>query len=411
MAPLRPPSTGGGFLGGPSAIFDAAARTADAVSGGGPNPNDLVRKYKNVLPYLAIVKKAAQNAGIPAEFQAGVLAQENGGWARWNAEAVSSAGAAGIAQFMPGTWAGKWNPYRNKPRTDPSYAIPAQAIFLKTLLRQNNNNMAAAAKTYYAGSPNATQAPPGAPTPDQYAAGVRRYTEEIGRDGLFKKKSGFGIPGPVDDWITDLVGGAGDIIGEAGDAVGSVGSLIQTLLDPKAFGTVFGKGMAFLLKTAGAGVWHYIVAPPWHWTQRAVVYYYEDIISTDRGNNPKNYFGYAGVVTIIFWSTGYAILWARADERKLATSPRDSMLGRTLRAVEGTSVRRKLKSPEKVEEATKKKPEPSVSKVQVQETRKVSVSRRRPVTVRSATNAASTSHAPEAADETEGGEVVAAPHA
>ena len=69
------------------------AETAAAVE---PVPA-FVGRYNG--PYLALAQAAAQRHGIPADLFARLVQQESG----WNANAVSSKGAIGLAQLMPAT--------------------------------------------------------------------------------------------------------------------------------------------------------------------------------------------------------------------------------------------------------------------------------------------------------------------
>ncbi|MEP1767514.1 MAG: lytic transglycosylase domain-containing protein [Sulfitobacter sp.] len=75
-----------------------------------------VKKYKGRYkgPYLAMARAAADKHGIPQDLFLRLVHQES----RWNAKAVSHAGAIGLAQLMPGTAAFL--------RVDPT--IPAQNL-------------------------------------------------------------------------------------------------------------------------------------------------------------------------------------------------------------------------------------------------------------------------------------------
>ncbi|MDO8875915.1 MAG: lytic transglycosylase domain-containing protein [Pseudolabrys sp.] len=86
--------------------------------------------------------KSAQINDLPAPFFIRLLFQES----RFNPSVVSSAGAQGIAQFMPNTAIGMGldNPF------DPAQAIPASARLLNTLVRQFGN-LGLAAAAYNAG--------------------------------------------------------------------------------------------------------------------------------------------------------------------------------------------------------------------------------------------------------------------
>lgn len=86
--------------------------------------------------------KSAQINNLPAPFFIRLLFQES----RFNPGVVSSAGAQGIAQFMPDTASdmGVENPF------DPAQAIPASARLLNSLLQQFGN-LGLAAAAYNAG--------------------------------------------------------------------------------------------------------------------------------------------------------------------------------------------------------------------------------------------------------------------
>jgi hypothetical protein len=88
------------------------------------------------------VKAAAEDNDIPIGFFARLLWQES----RFRAEEISSAGAQGIAQFMPQTAVemGLRDPF------DPLQAIPASAKFLRKLHNQFGN-LGLAAAAYNAG--------------------------------------------------------------------------------------------------------------------------------------------------------------------------------------------------------------------------------------------------------------------
>ena len=73
-----------------------------------------------------LVEEAAKTAGLPASVAAAQLKQES----NWNPNAGSSAGAQGLAQFMPETWA----QYGNGGNvTDPEDAIPAYGRYMADL--------------------------------------------------------------------------------------------------------------------------------------------------------------------------------------------------------------------------------------------------------------------------------------
>jgi hypothetical protein len=88
------------------------------------------------------LREAAEASGIPVPFFARLLWQES----RFRSNEVSSAGAQGVAQFMPETAAevGLDDPF------DPVKALPASAKFLRKL-RDDFGNLGLAAAAYNAG--------------------------------------------------------------------------------------------------------------------------------------------------------------------------------------------------------------------------------------------------------------------
>jgi hypothetical protein len=56
-----------------------------------------------------------------------------------------------MAQFMPSTWAGPWNPRRLASPFEPAAAIAAQARLMHNLLAQTGGDVAAALAAYNAG--------------------------------------------------------------------------------------------------------------------------------------------------------------------------------------------------------------------------------------------------------------------
>ena len=76
--------------------------------------------------WAPLVEDAARTAGLPVSVVAAQLAQESG----WNPDATSPAGAQGIAQFMPATWATYGN---GGDPFDPDDAIPAYGRYMAAL--------------------------------------------------------------------------------------------------------------------------------------------------------------------------------------------------------------------------------------------------------------------------------------
>ena len=121
------------------AVRNERPTTADAAVHAAASAND---ESAPPNPICEAVKSAAEEHDIPIGFLARLLWQES----RFRAEEVSSAGAQGIAQFMPQTAVemGLRNPF------DPLQAIPASARFLRKLYDQFGN-LGLAAAAYNAG--------------------------------------------------------------------------------------------------------------------------------------------------------------------------------------------------------------------------------------------------------------------
>jgi hypothetical protein len=120
----------------------------------GPNYEPVVLPLKTLRPFFKPVvyrsseeicgtlTRAAQKNDLPVHFLIRLLYQESS----FRAEAISSAGALGIAQFMPETASDRRldNPF------DPVQAIPASARLLRDLYRKFGN-LGLAAAAYNAG--------------------------------------------------------------------------------------------------------------------------------------------------------------------------------------------------------------------------------------------------------------------
>ncbi|MDP1906935.1 MAG: lytic transglycosylase domain-containing protein, partial [Hyphomicrobium sp.] len=115
--------------------------------------------------------KSAEINNLPAPFFIRLLFQES----RFDPGVISSAGAQGIAQFMPDTASdmGVENPF------DPALAIPASARLLNSLVRQFGNlGLAAAA----------------------YNAGPKRIQDWLGSKGKGK------LPDETQDYVKSITG-------------------------------------------------------------------------------------------------------------------------------------------------------------------------------------------------------------
>lgn len=98
------------------------------------------------VQYQAMVNQAALDSGVPVNVVIAQINLESG----FNPTARSSAGAEGIAQFLPSTFAsyGTGSPY------NPADAFKAYAAFMKHLLAEFNGNLRDALAAYNAGPGN-----------------------------------------------------------------------------------------------------------------------------------------------------------------------------------------------------------------------------------------------------------------
>lgn len=98
-------------------------------------------------PLRALIARAARTEQLPPALIAAQLEAESG----FDASAHSPSGAEGIAQFMPATWAGSWNPQRARSPFEPGPAIAAQARLMHVLLERAGGDVATALAAYNAG--------------------------------------------------------------------------------------------------------------------------------------------------------------------------------------------------------------------------------------------------------------------
>ena len=96
--------------------------------------------------YQQDVTNAAKATGLPADVVAAQIDYESS----FNPNAVSSAGAEGIAQFEPGTWSsyGTGSPF------DPTAAFAAYAKYMEELLKEEGGSVRKALAAYNAGPGN-----------------------------------------------------------------------------------------------------------------------------------------------------------------------------------------------------------------------------------------------------------------
>jgi soluble lytic murein transglycosylase-like protein len=144
-----------------------------------------------------LILAAAARERLPPAVLAAQMRAESG----FSPTAVSRVGAQGIAQFMPATWAGSWNPWRGASPFDPAAAIPAQARYLRRLLDAVGGDLAHALAAYNAGLAGSAGGPAAWP------AETRAYVATILRGAGLAAAGGVGA-GSTAAGRVPVVGGA-----------------------------------------------------------------------------------------------------------------------------------------------------------------------------------------------------------
>lgn len=118
------------FAGGPLLAIGAMALVTDMETAAQvcSAPDDAGTGQTPLIPngWGPLVEEAAEEAGLPVSIAAAQLEQESG----WDPTATSSAGAQGLAQFMPGTW-GMYG--EGGHPFNPEDAIPAYGRYMAAL--------------------------------------------------------------------------------------------------------------------------------------------------------------------------------------------------------------------------------------------------------------------------------------
>jgi hypothetical protein len=177
--------------------------------------------------YVSYVDKAAAATGLPAAVVAAQINEESG----FQPGVTSSAGAEGIAQFEPGTFAsyGTGSPY------NVADAFAAYTAYMSALLKQFGGNISDALAAYNAG-------------PDDLAAGAGYASTILSNSGSTATKAGKAsssspLPGAGNP--------AGVATGSTTSPSGSTGSTPTTSGTPSSSGTS-NQGQSAI---SGAGGW------------------------------------------------------------------------------------------------------------------------------------------------------------
>lgn len=151
-------------------------------------------------PYTSLYQSAGSQFGVPWQILANQGYVESG----YNPNAVSPAGAQGLAQFMPSTWPswGSGSPF------NPASAISAQAAYDAALYKQTGSWQNALA-AYNGGPGNIHGAPEQA-----YASRILQGSNPAGAPGSSSGSSGGGSAPATPTWMTTMLGWLG--IGSTG---------------------------------------------------------------------------------------------------------------------------------------------------------------------------------------------------
>lgn len=117
----------------------------------------------------------------------------------------------------------------------------------------------------------------------------------------------------------------------------------------------------------------YLIIPAWHWNQRAVMHFQQNILFGDN----------TGEVTVgvaAFWGLGYVLLWGDPDAKgwdrfRKRTDARRSHFARHVQRLQSLPARQRLVKPRDVKAKTAVKPTPTISTVSVEQVGTMATSR------------------------------------
>lgn len=149
--------------------------------------------------YKADLEAAAKEAGIPVETAAAQIQQES----QWDPNAGSSAGAQGLVQFIPETFA----KYSSGSPTDPKEALNAYGKYMKDLKEQvkpiagdDPNELIKLTLAAYNAGPGAVESSHGVPPYPE----TKHYVEVITGDSQVKFSGGCKAKDGAKAWDGDL---------------------------------------------------------------------------------------------------------------------------------------------------------------------------------------------------------------
>lgn len=170
--------------------------------------------------YKGYVKAASEALGIPEQLIAAQIDMESG----WNPKAKSSAGAEGIAQFMPGTFA-HYGPKGGSPYNVKD-AFAAYVAYMKYLLKLEGGSIQKALQAYNAGPGNLGAG-------STYASVIMKRSGvpagakagKAGKNAAYDPNSG--INQAISDVTSGILSFPGEIVTFFKDATGALESTVK----------------------------------------------------------------------------------------------------------------------------------------------------------------------------------------
>lgn len=311
----------------------------------------------------ATVANAAKKWNISPETLWGVYGTESSFGANTsNSNSGPSGGAKGPFQFEDATWARYGGGGNVQDFTQSAYAA---AHYLHDLGASTDPNSSSTyqALNFYNGNGGGSS--------------VTTYVSTTLKFGKQFAGTGSTVAGGSG---TNTGGAAGSGNASGGlSAGGSLMDLVTGNMDDLA--TALGLIALNITKDVLLGVWDYMVTPAWHWNQRSVAFYWENVLAFRvKGNQ----FPYGWPATAGFWGIGYAILFTDPDAGHLRpVDPALTHVAKHVRRLQSLPARRELVKPKRVAEKTLKKPPEVISRAAVRQTNTLQTSRSRTVRVTS----------------------------
>src|SRR6185437_3785017 len=176
--------------------------------------------------------------------------------------------------------------------------------------------------------------------------------------------------------------------GQAHDAslLGDAGNLLEVFKDLLTgnigdLGSKVAVASLAVVKDFAVGFADLIIAPAWHWDQRATAYYVGYVLDPRKVADGGEY-QYAFAWTAVFWGVGYVLLFTEPGSGNLKPVPvHKARLAHHVRRAQSVPARRSLVKPSQVKERTPRKPKPKVSTAYILQTGTMSTTRTRQVKV------------------------------